>query len=258
MRAKFAASSSPTSSRGDKTPPCVLALAVARRNSDIRSAENRGRQRSASSAGATRYKVPASASNRSRSIDSGADRVAAATLSSVQSESEDRAVEAMEPASLSGVRAYASSSSAAVLSLTVRARPTYSEGAVRLRRASTERMSPPRSRSQITSPLIKLEAARYQCALCPRLPSAVKWSASSAAAPDDEAASSGFQVELSSRSRPNQDRSSSRGANTHTGPTRRRWSRVRLISSSFVEVAVAGPIQVSSVGTTTLEVLPER
>ena len=72
-------------------------------------------------------------------------------------------------------------SSEAVVSSTTPASPMYSELAVRLRRINSERMSPPRSRSQTASPVIRLEAARYQWVDVPRLPSAVKWSASSEA-----------------------------------------------------------------------------
>ena len=107
--------------------------------------------------------MPASASRRSRSSALRPDLVAAATRSSVHSESEERAVEAIEPASLPGVRAKATSSSAALASSTTLESPRYSAGGVvRLRRASTERMSPPRSLSQTASPVIRLEAARYQ------------------------------------------------------------------------------------------------
>src|SRR5207244_10621050 len=92
------------------------------------------------------------------------DLVAPATRSSFHRDKEERAVEAIEPASLSGVCANASRSSDAFGSSTTPARPTYSAIAVRFRRAKTERISPPRSRSQTARPAIRLEAARYQCA----------------------------------------------------------------------------------------------
>src|SRR6266550_9264877 len=122
------------------------------------------------------------------------DLVASATRSSFQRDKEERAVEAIEPASLSGVWAKARSSSDAFASSTTPARPMYSAIAVRLRRANTERISPPRSRAHTARPAIRLEAARYQCAEEPCLPEAVKWSASSAAAPQESTASIGFHV----------------------------------------------------------------
>src|SRR5450759_5486255 len=103
MRAKLAASSSAKSRRGWSTPPQARARAVARLRRERRRAEKSGRQRSASSAGATRYNVPPRARRRSRSTALADDSVAEATRSSVQSEREERAVEAIEPASRSGV-----------------------------------------------------------------------------------------------------------------------------------------------------------
>src|SRR6202521_1838507 len=102
MRAKLAASSSARSRRGWRTPPEARARVVARLRRERRRAEKRGRQRSASSAGATRYSVPPWARRRSRSTGFAEDSVAEATRSSVQSEREERAVEALEPASRSG------------------------------------------------------------------------------------------------------------------------------------------------------------
>ncbi len=54
IRAKLAASSSARSRRGIRTPPWARAFEVARRRRERRRAEKRGRQRSASSAGATK------------------------------------------------------------------------------------------------------------------------------------------------------------------------------------------------------------
>src|SRR5690348_7584477 len=119
-------------------------------------------------------------------------------------------------------------------------------------------MSSPRSLANTPRPVSRLEAERYQCALSPRLPRAVKWSASSAADAQSLRAAIGFQVDAERPSSSSHERSRSRGAKTQTGPRLDLCPEVRLTSSSLVEVATTVPNQVSNVGTTTLEVLPER
>ena len=254
----MAASSSASSNRGHRTPPRERALVVARRRSARSNAENKGRQRSASSAGATRNRVPRLDRSRSRSSELADVLVASATRLSFQSDSAERAVEAIEPASRSGVSANATRRSEALGSSTTLARPMYSDGSVRFSRVSSVPISPPRSRSHTASPVRRLDAARYQCDESPRLPGAVKWSASSAAVPHESTASSGFHVAGSRPSSRIQAWSRSSGANTATGPIDTRTWAVSSTSSCLVEVATAASSQPSSVGTTTVEVLPER
>src|SRR6266851_8652542 len=119
-------------------------------------------------------------------------------------------------------------------------------------------MSPPRSLAKTASAVIRLEAERYQCAAEPRLPAAVKWSASSAAEPQSLIDATGFQVVAWMPRLSIHDVSRSSGAKTQNGPRAARCRAVRRTSSSLVEVAIAAPDQVSSVGTTTVDVLPER
>src|SRR5487761_949162 len=123
---------------------------------------------------------------------------------------------------------------------------------------STVLMSPSRSLAKIASALIRLEAERYQWAALVRLPWAVKWSASSAAEPQSVIEVIGFQVAARRPRVAIHDVSRSSGAKTDTGPTPVRCRAVRRTNSSLVEVAMAAPDQVSSVGTTTVEVLPDR
>src|SRR5207302_1569682 len=94
--------------------------------------ENTGRQRSASSAGATRKSVPLSERSWSRRSAWADVLVASVIRSSFQSDKAERAVEAIEPASRSGVKAKATRRSEAFASSTTFAKPRYSDTAVRV------------------------------------------------------------------------------------------------------------------------------
>src|SRR5216683_2967875 len=103
-------------------------------------------------------------------------------------------------------------------------------------------MSPPRSFAKTQSAVIRLPAERYQCA----------------APPQSLTPPMGFHVAALSPSSEIHDVSRSSGAKTETAPRLARCRAVRRTNSSLVDVATALPDQLRSVGTTTVEVLPDR
>src|SRR5260370_11157466 len=106
---------------------------------------------------------------------------------------------------------------------------------------STVPMSPPRSLAKTVRAVIRLEADRYQCAAEPRLPAAVKWSASSAAEPQSLIDATGFHAVAWRPRLSIHDVSRSSGPKTQTVPPLVRFRAVSPTSSPLVEAATADP-----------------